>query len=283
LADCLAERRGFKLSVTTKLGFETSSVVVVSAQAFDFIAFTRQLRLQRLKGFARKSARVRVLQTRMLNPLDNLAKSECGAIRSSHKRDNAAQNSDTDGHRDRLRRLAHANPQGAATVEDGAECNAVRENMLEDWLKELEFLGICARAREQWCDKLGAQMRKTVPRVPRFSSVDCRTLEAEADPHLDLELQHVVLLRRAAYVLDIEPIDVVQSLARLGQRVADRLMNALVGNADHVDYFVGLFRHGSSLRAEFMAGDSALCNPLAQRLASAVTPLDAPALARSLL
>src|ERR1700730_10165795 len=48
----------------------------------------------------------------------------------------------------------------------------------------------------------------------------------------------------AADILDLEPVDVAERLARLGQGVAHGLMNALIRNADYIHDLVSLVRHG---------------------------------------
>ena len=69
------------------------------------------------------------------------------------------------------------------------------------------------------------------------------SLQPETDSHLDLERQLAVLADRAASIFDLEPVDIAQGLARLGDRVADRLLDAVVGHPDHFNNFVGFVRH----------------------------------------
>jgi hypothetical protein len=78
--------------------------------------------------------------------------------------------------------------------------------------------------------------------MDRLSGDRC-TLESEADSHFDLKLELAAFLHGATDVPDLEPVDMAQRLARLGQSVADGLVNTLVGNSDHVDDLVGLIRH----------------------------------------
>src|SRR5713101_433305 len=72
---------------------------------------------------------------------------------------------------------------------------------------------------------------------------DGSALEAETNPHFDLELQ-LLAANRAADILNLEPVDVAQRLARFAQRVAHGLMDALFRNADYIHDLVGLVRHG---------------------------------------
>jgi hypothetical protein len=77
----------------------------------------------------------------------------------------------------------------------------------------------------------------------RFGSVDRISFETEPDANFDLELNLPILYHRATDLIDLKPVDIAQGLARFGERIADGLMDAVVRDADHFDYFVGFFRH----------------------------------------
>src|SRR5215472_14600324 len=75
-------------------------------------------------------------------------------------------------------------------------------------------------------------------------ALDRIALEAEADFKGDLEFRLALGIDCAADVLDLEPIQMAQRQAGLFDRIADGLVDALIGDADHIDYLVGLIGHG---------------------------------------
>jgi hypothetical protein len=72
--------------------------------------------------------------------------------------------------------------------------------------------------------------------------------ETKSDLDNDLKFR-LTIMDCPADLLNLKPVKIAQSLARLGDCVADSLLNAIAGNAGHLNYFVGLFWHWS-LRAE---------------------------------
>src|SRR4051794_40241078 len=73
-----------------------------------------------------------------------------------------------------------------------------------------------------------------------------RETKSDLDDNLKFRL---TIMDCPADLLNLKPVKIAQSLTRLGDCVADSLLNAIAGNAGHLNYFVGLFWHWS-LRAE---------------------------------
>src|SRR5271169_1556384 len=68
--------------------------------------------------------------------------------------------------------------------------------------------------------------------------------EPESDSHFDLEGRVALLANRASDIFDLEPVDITYRLARLGDRIAHCLVEAVVRNSYHLDYLERLVRHG---------------------------------------
>ena len=64
------------------------------------------------------------------------------------------------------------------------------------------------------------------------------------DPHFDLEGWIALLADRASNIFDLEPVDIPYRLARLGDRIAHGLVEAVVGYSNHLDYLERLVWHG---------------------------------------
>jgi hypothetical protein len=71
--------------------------------------------------------------------------------------------------------------------------------------------------------------------------------QPKADPHFHLESQIARFAHRAANIADLEPVNVPNCLSSFGYCVANRLLHAVVGHADYLDYFVRFIRHRSLL------------------------------------
>src|SRR5579862_6816876 len=89
------------------------------------------------------------------------------------------------------------------------------------------------------------------PRAPlagggleKVLGLDRTTLQTEAYLDMDLKLGIALGVDRSADFADFEPVNVAQRLGGLFERVAHALVDALVGDADHVDYLVGFVGHG---------------------------------------
>src|SRR5271156_2248025 len=103
----------------------------------------------------------------------------------------------------------------------------------------------------------GVSGRAHRPNRPTFKQIDGQELartwardsdraafETETYLDMDLKLGFAIGLDRSADFVDFEPVDVAQRLAGLFECVAHAAVNALVGDADHVDYLVGFIGHG---------------------------------------
>src|ERR1700724_2374978 len=91
------------------------------------------------------------------------------------------------------------------------------------------------------------EVRNSAARVTQRSSRDLDRIAFETKPYPEgnLKLRLPLGIHRSADVLDLEPVEVAQRLTGLFERVAHGLMDALVGDADHVDYLISFVRHGT--------------------------------------
>jgi len=71
--------------------------------------------------------------------------------------------------------------------------------------------------------------------------------EPKSDPHFHLESRIARFVHRATHTFDLEPVDVPYRLAGLGYCVAHRLLDAVLGHPNNLDYLVRLIRHQTLL------------------------------------
>src|SRR5439155_23877286 len=77
----------------------------------------------------------------------------------------------------------------------------------------------------------------------------------DAEPHLErhLELADPAVAHRPPHLLDLEPIEALQRLAGARDRILDRLIDVVRGDADELDQLVRVVGHSRGPPSQFVS------------------------------